>query len=171
RVSVSLAFSDAATAKAIEPNVASPRRRLQTIKRLADAGIPVGVMLAPVIPGLNDNQIPEILERAREAGARSASMILLRLPEAVDAVFESRLRETLPLRADRVLHQLEACRGGKRHTPSFGKRMTGSGARWRAIEQLFEKSVERLGFEGHEPMPEPSPFRRASQPRQLALFA
>lgn len=171
RVSVSLAFSDAATAKAIEPNVASPRRRLQTIRRLTDAGIPVGILVAPVIPGLNDNQIPEILEQAREAGARSAGMLLLRLPETVEEVFEARLRESLPLRADRVLHQLEACRGGKRHTPAFGKRMVGSGARWRAIEQLFERTVQRLGFEGHEPLPERSPFRRRSQPEQLALFA
>ncbi|HTM19667.1 MAG TPA: radical SAM protein, partial [Kofleriaceae bacterium] len=102
-VTMSIPFWDADTARAIEPWVATPARRLKAIERLAAAGIPVGINIAPVIPGLNDGDIPRLLAAARDAGASHAGWVLLRLPGSVKAVFEERLRATLPLRADRVL--------------------------------------------------------------------
>src|SRR5207253_116313 len=96
-VTVSVPFWDPDRARAIEPYVATPQRRLRTIETLARRGIPVGVNVAPIIPGLNDEDIPRILAAARDAGATSAGFVLLRLPGSVKAVFEQRLRTALPL--------------------------------------------------------------------------
>jgi DNA repair photolyase len=105
-VSVSLTWVDAELARAIEPWAPSPERRLKVIERLAAAGVPVGVMCGPVIPGLNDDQLVRVLERAHAAGARDAGWVLLRLPGAVAKVFEERLRVALPLAADKILHRI-----------------------------------------------------------------
>jgi DNA repair photolyase len=145
-VMVSLAFADAGDARALEPHVAAPERRLRTIAALRAAGVPVGVLLAPLIPGLNDHQIPEILRLARAAGAERASMICLRLPAEVHDVFTARLRQALPLRAEKVLHALEEVRGGRLQEARFGARMQGNGPRWAAIEALFRVSCQRLGL-------------------------
>lgn len=172
QVRISVPFFDADVARAIEPYAPSPRRRLETIARLAEAGVPVGVNVAPIIPGLNDGEAPSILEAARRAGARFASAIMLRLPGAVEPVFEERLRALLPLRAERVLHQIEACRGGKRYDARFGKRMRGTGPRWDAIQQLIDQAIKRFGFEDAPSVPDPSPFQRPRPPAaQGELFA
>jgi DNA repair photolyase len=143
---VSIPFADEALARAIEPFASPPGQRLETLAVLAEAGVPTGVLVAPVIPGLNDEQIPAILQRARDAGARAAGRILLRLPAEVGVVFEERLREAVPLRADRVLDTLAAMRGGRPDDARFGHRMVGSGPRWQAIEALFATWCRRLGL-------------------------
>jgi DNA repair photolyase len=167
-VTVSLPFLSAEHARAIEPYVPSPARRLQTIERLAAAGIPVGVNVAPIMPGLNDAEVPGILEAARNAGASYYGWTMVRLPSPVDQVFEARIRETLPLRADRILAQIEACRGGARSDARFGHRMRGQGARWQVVETMLHATAERLGYGKAPPVPDPSPFRRPTP--QLGLF-
>jgi DNA repair photolyase len=146
-VHVSIPFADEAQARAIEPFASSVAMRLQAVRALADAGVPVGVLLAPVIPGLTDSQIPEILQRAREAGASSAGRVLLRLPAEVEDVFVARLREALPLRADKVLHAVQELRGGAGlYDSRFGARMRGTGPRWAAIDAVFLAQCRRLGL-------------------------
>jgi DNA repair photolyase len=183
-VVVSIPFWDADTARAIEPYVATPARRLRTVQRLAAAGIPVGVNVAPIIPGLNDRDIPRILEAARDAGATSAGYVLLRLPGSVRAVFTERLRRNLPLAADRVLHLVRETRGGKLYDARYGVRGKGEGKYAEAIKALFQTSVLRLGLTGEHsrelaaPMepplapeaPSPEPATPARRSNQLRLF-
>jgi len=167
RASISLPFLDATRARALEPWVASPERRLATISRLAAAGVPVGVNVAPVIPGLNDEEIPRVLAAARDAGATRAHWLLLRLPGAVKVVFEERLRAALPERAERVLHRVRDTRDGKLYDPRFGVRGRGEGEHARTIGALFEATRARLGLAA-DAEPFPSTFRRPDS--QLGLF-
>jgi DNA repair photolyase len=146
RVFLSIPFADDEDSRKIEPWAAAPSRRFAALERLASAGVPAGVGIAPAIPGLNDHQIPAILQRAKAAGAQRAFLILLRLPGSVGPVFEARLREAFPARADKVLHAIEELRGGRRNDPRFGSRMRGSGPRWDAIETLFRVTCRRLGL-------------------------
>jgi DNA repair photolyase len=145
-VFVSIPFADESHARAIEPYASSLSRRFTALKRLSEAGVRTGVSISPVIPGLNDPQIPEILERAKEAGASLAFMIMLRLPASVRPVFTERLRETLPLRAEHVLSGIRDVRDGEMNDAKFGQRMRGQGPRWAAIEGLFDVHRRRLGF-------------------------
>ncbi len=170
-VSVSLTWVDAELARAIEPWAPSPERRLRVIERLAAAGVPVGVMCGPVIPGLNDDQLVRVLERAHAAGARHAGWVLLRLPGAVKTVFEERVRAAFPLAADKILHRIRETRGGdKLYDPRFHVRGRGEGPYAQTIAAMFDATVTRLGLnrrdEGFE-MP-PSRFRRPKG--QLDLF-
>lgn len=169
-VTISLPFLSSEYARAIEPYVPSPARRLQVVERLASAGIPVGVNVAPIIPGLNDAEAPGILEAAHAAGATFYGTTMVRLPRPVDKVFEARIRETLPLRADRILSQIEACRGGARNDSRFGARMRGQGARWDVIETMVRSTAKRLGLGRAPAVPDPSPFRRPDPHGQIALF-
>ena len=169
-VTISLPFMDPDISRAVEPYVPSPKRRLKTIKRLAEAGLSVRVSIAPLIPGLADEQIPAILEAARDAGACSAGFILLRLPGVVSEIFEARLKAALPERAERVMNQLRACRGGRTSDPRFGARMRGSGARYSAIEALFTMSARRLGLLAPDVCPQSDTFTRPHQGRQLGLL-
>jgi DNA repair photolyase len=164
---ISLPFLDAERARALEPWAASPERRLETIARLAAAGIPVGVNVAPVIPGLNDEEVPRVLSAAREAGATSAAWLLLRLPGSVKAVFEERLRAALPERAERVLHRIRETRDGKLYDGRFSVRGHGEGEVARSIGALFEAVASRLGFAPPPPLAA-STFRRPRS--QLSLF-
>lgn len=166
---VSLPFSDETVARALEPYAPAPARRLKTIERLARAGIPVGINVAPLIPGLNESDIPTLLGDARAAGATFAGRIMLRLPGPVKEVFERRLRLLLPLRADKVMNQIREARAGHLSDPRFGSRMRGTGVRWRMIEDLFNSAYHKHGY---QPMPAPPPtaFRRPERPRaQLEL--
>ena len=137
-VHISIPFWDADVARAMEPYVPSPSRRMKIIERLADRNIPVTVMVSPMIPGLNDSDIPRILDEAKKAGAQYAISTMLRLAPAVAEVFEARLRSSLPLRADKILSQIRACRTGELSNNLIGHRMKGVGSRWAIIEQLFE---------------------------------
>jgi DNA repair photolyase len=146
KVVVSIPFWDADRARAIEPYVATPQRRLRTIAALAARGIDVGVNVAPIIPGLNDQDIPRILSAARDAGATSAGYVLLRLPGSVKTVFEQRLRAALPLAADRVLHRIRETRGGQLYVSTFGERGRGQGPYAASIAMLFRTTAARLGL-------------------------
>ena len=148
-VTVSIPFWDPEKARAIEPCVATPIRRVHIIEKLARAGVSVGVNVAPVIPGLNDQDIPRVLAAAREAGASYAGFVLLRLPGSVKAVFEERLRAGLPLQADRVLHRIRETRGGDLYDPRFGIRGRGEGPYAQAIKTLFQSTAAKLGLQTH----------------------
>lgn len=170
RVAVSVPIWDPALARAIEPGVATPKRRVETIRRLAEGGIPVGVMVAPIIPGVSDEGLAHVLEAAREAGATTAGYVLLRLPGSVKEVFEARVREALPLRAEKILHRVRETRGGKLYDARFGVRGRGEGAYADAIAAVFEGCARRLGFT-EESWERPSTFRRPPRLEpQLALF-
>jgi DNA repair photolyase len=169
-VSVSIPLFDAAKARAMEPNVAPPARRLETIRRLASAGLDVGVNVAPLIPGLGDEDMVQVLEAAAEAGARRAGLIFLRLPGSVRAVFLERLKRDLPLRADRVVGRLRDVRGGALNETRFGHRQTGEGPYATAIEALFESTTRRLGLNSGARERGRTTFQRPRERRQLALF-
>lgn len=166
RVFVSIAFADDATARLLEPNVAPPSQRFETLAALSAAGVETGIAASPVIPGLNDSDIPKLLERARAAGATRAFMTMLRLPAEVLPVFEERLAEAFPLRAKKIWSGIEQMRAGRRNDSRFGSRMTGSGPRWAAVERVFEVEARRLGFNaGEMDLPRSSTYRRpAPQP-------
>lgn len=168
-VTLSIGFVDDAQARAIEPWASPPSRRLAAMSTLAEAGVPVGISISPVIPGLNDEQIPELLARAAAAGARWAFMILLRLPGSVLPVFEQRLHEAAPQRAAKVLHAIEDMRGGARNDARFGARMRGRGPRWQAIEAMFEAHRRRLGLTAglDAAQPNAGTFRRPRAQREL----
>ncbi len=171
-VALSIPFARDDAARLIEPNASPPSRRFETMKALADAGVPVGIAIAPVIPGLNDADIPELLERARDAGARHAFLIMLRLPAEVLPVFQERIRDALPPeRVRKIEHAVVELRGGtgRMNDARFGARFRGSGERWRAIEALFELHKQRLGLDRERWAADgPSSFRRPTA--QLALF-
>ena len=169
-VSVSIPIWDRAHAHALEPFVATPQRRMKTIERLAAAGLDVGVNVAPVIPGLSDCDIPQILEAAHEAGARRAGFVFLRLPGSVAKVFEERLRATLPLRADRILNRVRDARGGKLYDARFGIRGRGEGSYAAAAQALFESTARRLSMNQSCHGSERDTFRRPGSVRQLPLL-
>ncbi len=146
RVHMSIAFADDAVSKLIEPGAPRPSVRFRAMAELAAAGIPVSISLAPMIPGLNDQDIPTLLERAKEHGAQSAFMSLLRLPGPVREIFFERLQEAFPTRYNKVLHAIQDMRGGKINNSEFGQRMKGDGARWEAVRWLFKSTCERLGM-------------------------
>jgi DNA repair photolyase len=165
----SIPFADERTARAIEPNVATPEQRLEALAALSKAGVPTGVALAPIIPGLNDSDIPKVLARARDAGANRAFLTLLRLPAETRLVFEERIVQAFPDRAARIFSNLEQTRGGKRNESRFGDRMEGVGPRWKAIETLFDAETRRLGFHTEGEPRHTSTFRRPG-PAQPGLF-
>jgi DNA repair photolyase len=145
-VTISVPFWDPSKARAIEPFVATPQRRLHTIAKLASAGLSVGVNFAPLIPGLNDDDLVPVLEAAAAAGARHAGLVFLRLPGSVAQVFAERLRQATPLRAARVLARIRESQGGVVYDPRFGKRGKAVGAYGTAIQSLYETTVKRLGM-------------------------
>jgi DNA repair photolyase len=144
-VYISIPFADYATARAVEPFAPSPNARFEAMKTLAEAGIQVGIGIAPTIPGLSTD-IPGLLQRAKDCGATKAFMNMLRLPGSVAPYFEQRLREKLPTKADRVLNRIRDARGGKLNSSVFGDRMRGKGQFWEAQHKLFEVYSKRLGF-------------------------
>jgi DNA repair photolyase len=145
-VTVSIPLWDRDHARALEPQVATPERRMETVARLAAAGLEAGVNVAPMIPGLGDADIPKILEAAAKAGAKWAGFVFLRLPGSVAAVFEERLRERLPLRAERVLSRIREARGGKLYDSRFGVRGRGQGTYAETVRDLFESTARRVGI-------------------------
>jgi DNA repair photolyase len=176
-VTVTIPFWDAAVARVIEPLVPTPKRRIETVRRLSERGIPVSVNIAPLIPGLSDTHLVRILEAASAAGAVSAGLIPLRLPGNVAEVFSERIREALPLRAEKILSRVREMRGGKLNDPNFGSRMKGEGPYIEAVQLLFTQTARRLGLARHdrdeidEPAKARSTFRRPTDKGgQLRLF-
>lgn len=162
RITISIPLWDKARAKAVEPYVATPQRRIRTIERLAEAGLDVGVNVAPMIPSLSDEHIPRILNAAKEAGARRAGLIFLRLPGSVRQVFEQRLYELLPMRADRVMSRVKEARGGRVDDARFGERMRGRGQYAESVQALFETTARRVGLDTGTWAP-PAAQRRGEQ--------
>ena len=150
RVSVSIPFWDPDVAKAIEPFVTTPARRMKIVETLAKAGVRVGVSVSPIVPGLNDEDIGDVLKAARDAGASHAFYVLLRLPGAVKEVFETSLRKNLPLRAEKVLRRLREAYGGKLYDSRFGVRGSGSGVYADTIAALFDRMARRNGLRSDE---------------------
>ena len=167
-VTMSIAFADDAVSRAIETGTSPPSQRFETLRILSDAGLATGIGIAPIIPGLNDSDVGELLERAHAAGARSAFRLPVRLSGEVLPVFEERLARAFPARAKKIWHAIEEMRGGKRNETAFGARMRGLGPRWAAVDRLFEAQCRRLGFNEREYPERGSGFRRPT--RQPGLF-
>ena len=136
----------------MEPRAAAPHARLRTIRALADAGVPVGVLVAPVIPAVNDHEPEAILEAAREAGAQSAGYALLRLPHELRELWDEWLQLHLPDRAAHVMSLVRQMRGGREYDSRFGQRMRGQGPRAALLAQRFARAKRRLGYPGLPPL-------------------
>ena len=162
----SIPFNDNETARALEPFAPSPDARFKAMETLARAGIPVGIAVAPIILGLSDSHVPALLRRARDAGAATAFMSLLRLPGSVAPYFEQKLRERLPTKADRILNRQLEARGGKLNSNVFGERMRGRSEQWKMATQMFGLHCKRLGLNQEmtreESTVRPNTFRRPS---------
>jgi DNA repair photolyase len=170
-VNISITTLDAELVRSMEPRTSTPLARLRAVKALADAGIPVRVLVAPIIPGLNESEVPAILAAARESGARAASYTLLRLPLTVAPVFLEWLRRDQPGRAEKVEGRVRAMRGGKLNESTFGERMTGSGELARQISALFKVVARKHGLDGDLPPYDCSRFRRPNaKSGQMWLF-
>ena len=143
---MSVTTLDPPLARVLEPRAAAPARRLETIRRLAAAGIPVGVSVSPVIPFLNEPELERILEAAREAGAQAAFSIVLRLPWEVNPLFQDWLQRHVPERAERIMARVREMRGGRDNDARFGSRMTGQGTWAQLLRQRFDKATARLGY-------------------------
>jgi DNA repair photolyase len=146
QVMLSITTLDNDLSGVMEPRASRPHRRLAAVRALADAGIPVGVMVAPILPGLTDHEVPAILKAAREAGATSAGRIIVRLPHGVKDLFSDWLTAHFPDRKDKVLNRIREMRDGKLNDPNFGSRMSGEGPFAESIHQMFDLHTRRLGF-------------------------
>lgn len=167
-VSISLTTLDGELARRMEPRASHPRERLKAIERLAAAGIPAGVMVAPVVPGITDHEVPKILEAAAAAGAQTAGYVMLRLPGAVAGLFEKWLEEHFPDRKDKVLNRVREMRGGQLYDSTFGQRMRGEGIFAEQIRATFETFRRRYGLDRPFPELSTAAFRRPGE--QLSLF-
>jgi DNA repair photolyase len=169
---ISVTTLDRRLARVMEPRASTPERRLETITALAAAGVPVGVMCAPMIPALNDAEMDQILERARVAGATSAAFTLLRLPLELKALFKEWLEAHFPAKAAHVLSLVAQTHGGRLYDSTWSKRMTGSGPYADVLRLRFERACRRLGFNERTTRPlDTSGFQPPPQKGdQLALF-
>lgn len=148
-VAVSVTTLDHHVSRYLEPRTAAPTRRLQTIRRLADAGIPVGINVAPVIPFLTDHELESLLERGQEMGASAAGYILLRLPFELKTLFRDWLEQHFPLKAAHVMSRVQEMRGGRDNDANFGSRMVGEGIFAKLLAQRFARACDRLGLHTH----------------------
>ena len=169
QVNLSVTTLDAELARTMEPRTSIPQARLRAMRLLADAGVPVRVMAAPIIPGLNDHEIPAILAAAKEAGAAGAGYVLLRLPLTVEPVFREWLARTQPLKAEKVEAYIRRTRGGKLSEAAWGKRMRGAGPIADQINALFKVFIRKLNFPGL-PAQDCSQFRPPQTSGQMTLF-
>ncbi|HEU0054973.1 MAG TPA: PA0069 family radical SAM protein [Longimicrobium sp.] len=170
-VNVSVTSLDESLQRVMEPRTSTPRRRLAAIETLARAGVPVRVLVAPVVPGLTDHEVPAILRAVADAGARGASFIPLRLPWGVKDLFEGWLETHFPDRKDKVLNRVRAIRGGKLNDPEFGSRMEGDGIFAEQMRALFTAAAKRVGLDGELPPLSTGHFHRPHDRKgQLGLF-
>jgi DNA repair photolyase len=169
-VSISVTTLDEKLRQKLEPRTASAKLRLKTIRHLSDAGIPVNVMVAPIIPGLNSHEVPAIIRAAADHGAISAGYTVVRLNGAVGELFVDWINKTFPDRAEKVLSQIAACHGGSLHDNRFGYRIKGEGEIAKSIAQLFRTAKEKY-LSGREwPRLETSHFVRLNRGGQMSLF-
>lgn len=146
RVGISLTTLDAGLSRRMEPRAPSPQRRLTMIRRLTDAGVPVRVMTSPIVPGLTDHELEDLLEAGKEAGADAASWIMLRLPREVSALWQDWLASHEPARAEKVMARLRDMHGGRDYDPRWGHRMRGEGEYAEMIAKRFRLAIKRLGL-------------------------
>ena len=172
KVALSVTTLDPKLARTMEPRAATPGRRLEALRQLSAAGIPCSVMVAPVIPAINDTEIERILDAAAMAGVKGAGYVLLRLPLEVRDLFIEWLKANYPDRADHVMKLVRDMRGGKDYDSTWGTRMTGTGPYAWMIGRRFENACERLGFNKHK-VPLTTEHFHSPKPRaeQLSLFA
>ena len=166
---LSVTTFNADLARVMEPRASSPMHRLTAIEELSKAGIPVNVMVAPIIPGLTDHEIPSIIKRAYEAGAQSAGYTVLRLPYAVKDLFERWLGDHFPERKNKVLNRLRSLRDGKLNDSRWGKRMSGEGIFADEIAKLFEVAVRKSGMKPRFRSLSVQSFRNVEE-KQLKFF-
>ncbi len=168
-VFMSITTLDNTLAKILEPRASSPQHRLAALEELARCGVPCGVLVAPIIPALNEHEIPTILEASSQAGALYASHVLLRLPHAVEQLFSQWLEHHFPDRKQKILHRLRQMRGGKLGGAGFGDRMKGKGIFTEQINQLFNLMCRRYRLNVSGPKLNANDFRRSSH-SQYSLF-
>jgi DNA repair photolyase len=168
-VAVSITTLDPELAGRLEPRASSPRRRLAAIEALAAAGVKVGALVAPIIPGLNDHEIPAILKAVAQAGGHFAGYTVLRLPHGVADIFSAWLEEHYPDRKGRVLARVQEMREGQLHDPRFGHRMRGQGIYAGQIRDLFRLHRRQNGLENRGTLLSTAAFRRPGE--QLSLFS
>jgi DNA repair photolyase len=167
-VFISVTSLQADLARTLEPRASQPQRRLAAIEALAGAGIPVGVLVAPVIPGLTDHEMPGILAESRKAGASTAGYVPLRLPFGLAPLFEEWLTLHAPLQKEKILNRVRDVRGGKLNDPNFGSRLRGEGEYAAQLRQLFEVACRKAGLNGSRPKLSVDAFRRPGS--QMDLF-
>src|SRR5467141_3704150 len=175
RVFVSIGTLDRGLARKLEPRAASPQRRLDVLRNLAQAGVPCGVMVAALIPGLNDKTLEEVLEAASAAGAAEAAYVIMRLPNELKELFKEWLAAHYPERAGHVISIVRQMRGGRDNDPRFGSRMTGTGMFAQLIEKRFDLACRRFGLNDHgagrkPPSLDCSRFRPPCAAGQMSLF-
>jgi DNA repair photolyase len=171
RAAVSITSLDRRLARSMEPRAATPERRVEAVRRLSEAGVPVTVMFAPSIPSLNDHELEAVLQRSAEAGARTAGYVALRLPLEIKELFEEWLETDHPDRARRVMSMVRQMRGGAAYNSAWGVRMTGQGPVADAMRQRFELARRRFGLDRVLPPLDLTQFRPPPrQTDQLQLF-
>jgi DNA repair photolyase len=158
-VNVSITTLDPTLTPKLEPRAPLPQGRLDAVKELSDAGIPVGIMAAPMIPGLTDHEMPAIIQAAANAGAQWAGYVPVRLPFAIKELFETWLGQHFPERKEKVLGRIRSLRGGRLNDPRFGSRMRGEGIFAEQLESLFALSCRRAGLTTPRPGPSTASFR------------
>jgi DNA repair photolyase len=170
RVYFSIPFADDEVARAVEPHAPSSRKRFEAMAALAEAGVPTGISVSPIIPGLNDGDIPKLLVRARAAGAVQAMATLLRLSGHVEPVFLERLTAAFPDRIAKITHRIREVREGQLTNGEFFERHHGTGCYWTMIEQLFDVAKRKAGFPVDQEEDIPRSFRRPGM-EQTVLFS
>jgi DNA repair photolyase len=168
-VMISVTTLDAALQQKMEPRAPHPEGRLAALRELSAAGVPVGVLVAPIIPGLNDHEIPAVLEAATAAGARQAGYVTLRLPHGLADLFEHWLEQHFPQAKEKILGRIRQQRGGKLNESQFGKRMRGEGDLAQLVNHLFKTTCQRLGLNTNILQLSSAAFRR-SRYEQPSLF-
>ncbi len=172
KVALSVTTVDPGLARAMEPRASTPQKRLEAIRRLSQAGIPTAVMVAPIVPAINDAEIERILDAAAAAGAGEAGYVMLRMPLEIKDLFREWLREHFPDKLDHVISLVRDLHGGKDYDPTFGKRQSGTGPYAWSIGRRFELACKRLGLNRQRSRLTTAHFQRPRRTgSQLDLFA
>jgi DNA repair photolyase len=171
-VAVSVTTLDRDLARTMEPRASAPPKRLEAIRALSQAGVPVTVMAAPMIPALNDHELENILEAAAEAGAKNAAMVFVRLPREIADLFQEWLAANMPDRAERVMSLIRQSRGGAAYESAWGVRMTGTGPYAQTLQQRFEIARRKFGLNAEWQRADATQFKRPEEKpaAQLDLF-